>query len=148
MTAAYDPNKGESFKTQFNRTITRWKKQWNKQPLTLDDVGTIKLPAVNSLDYFYGIEPSYFATRNEGGKWNIDKQESYGGEYPVQNTTVATDLDLPQLLAKLAELNPKSMEKDTDKFWHPVSIAKLAGLAAAETPAPQAPKAATAAPGV
>ena len=122
----YNPDKGESLKTQFSRFAARVKHRWNGQPVGLDDINTIKLPAVSVGAYYFGIEPSYFATRNEGNKWNIEAKTSYGGEYQTIDR-VATDLDLPAALDFLAQKNPRSMMFDTGKYWHPVSVAKLIG---------------------
>lgn len=122
----YNPKKSESLSQQFNRFKSRMKRRWNGEQVMLEDINTIKLPAVDSMRHRYALEPSYFATRNAGGKWNVEQQENWGGEYLFQKT-IATDLDLPELLDFLAEKNPASMKQDTTKYWHPASVALLIG---------------------
>lgn len=122
----YNPNKSESIKQQFTRAASRWKHWWNGQPYTLDDVNTIKLPATSANAYLYGIEPSYFASRNKGGKWNLEAQTNYGGEY-LDIKPVAKDLELPALLDLMAQKNPRGMMVDRAKYWHPAAVAQMIG---------------------
>jgi len=145
----YNPKKSESLKQQFTRAASRWKHWWNGQPYTLDDINTIKLPSVSVTDYLYGDDYSYFATRNKGGKWNVEAQKNWGGEY-LEVKPLAQDLELTAALDLMAEKNPRSMMFDTHKYWHPASVAKMIGHVfgkeepknappAAKPPAPSAP---------
>lgn len=132
----YNPDKSESLKTQFGRFASRMKHRWNKEPVTLDDINVIKLPSPD----LFSLQPSYFASRNEGGKWNVDSKIVVpGGEVPHIEENVAINLELADALDLMAAKSPEAMKKNTAKYWHPVSVAKLVGhnfkSADTETPA-------------
>lgn len=124
----YNPAADESLKQQFGRFASRMKHRFKGEALTLDDINVIKLPyaPVGTWDDLTGAA-SYFATRNPGGKWNIEEKTNFGAEAEPFIKTVATDLDLPAALNQLAELNPRAMLRETTKFWHPASVSKLIG---------------------
>lgn len=122
----YNPNKSEGLKQQFTRAASRWKHWWKGEEYTLDDINTIKLPATSSTEYLYGDEYSYFASRNKGGKWNVEAQKNYGGEW-LETRPVGTDLELTAALDLMAQKAPKSMMVDTTKYWHPAAVARMIG---------------------
>lgn len=121
-----DRKKPESLSRQFSRFAARMKRRWNGEQIMLEDINTIKLPAVESYGSRRTPSVSYFASRNRGGKWDVEQQDEYGGEY-LHSKKIATDLELPELLDFLAEKNPDSMKVDTTKYWHPASVGLLIG---------------------
>lgn len=140
----YRNDPGESLKIQFDRTMSRLKKQWKGEALTIEDINTVKLPAVWIDGYFNGHEASYFAKRNEGGKWNVEKQTGTGGTYGPRSVTVKRDLALKDALDYMAKQSPDAMLYNTKKYWHPVAVAKLIGHEMAapwQNPKPSVPEA-------
>ena len=132
-------SRAEGLTKQFRRTVSRLKRAWKGEAVQLDDINVIKLPA-SYKGYAFGDEYSYFASRTAAGTWNIDAQKNWGGEY-LETRNVASSLDLPAALNLLAKANPASMQRETNKYWHPAYVAGLIGhtFPAAEAPA-AAPK--------
>ena len=137
----YDPEKPEGLKAKFNRYTSRLKHQWSGKPVALEDINKIKLPVESSILYFFGEELSYFAARNQGGKWNVEGKKNHEGEY-TSYVRVGTDLELPKALDLLAAQRPAGMREKTDKYWHPAYVARLIGhtFKKPEAPKPQPPQ--------
>lgn len=124
----YDPAADESLSKQFSRFAARMKHRLHGQPVTLDDINVIKLPhaPTGTWDDITNAV-SYYATRNAGGKWNIEEKWSVGPEVEPITSIVGMDLELPAALDQMAELAPRAMLRETTKFWHPAAVAKMIG---------------------